>query len=88
MYTYVLDLRFLLATYCQSIQCFSNDISSLYDFCMTFVYFYTIYKRIISEQHKWDTFADILTKGHPSSRCTISNELTENFRILQLFQWY
>ena len=59
MYTYVLDLRFLPAAYCQSIPCFSNDISSLYDFCMTFVYFYTIYKRIISEQHKWDTFTTL-----------------------------
>ena len=26
---------------------------------MTFVYIYTIYKRIISEQHKWDTFATL-----------------------------
>ena len=26
---------------------------------MTFVYFYAIYKRIISEQHEWDTFATI-----------------------------
>ena len=28
------------------------------------------------------------TMEHPSSRCRFSNELTKNFRILQLFQWY
>ena len=31
---------------------------------------------------------DILTKGHPSSRCRFLIELTENFRILQLIQGY
>ena len=51
---------------------FSNDILSLYDFCMTFVYFYTIYKRIILGQHEWDTFETLtildkiyLPRGHP-----------------------
>ena len=29
-----------------------------------------------------------LTRGHPSSRCRFSFELTEIFRITQLFQWY
>ena len=29
-----------------------------------------------------------LTRGHPSSRCRFSFELTEIFRIMQLFQWY
>ena len=42
-----------------SILCFSNDILSLYDFCMTFVYFYAICKRIILEQHECDTFATL-----------------------------
>ena len=32
MYTYVLDLRFLLAAYCESIPYFSNDIPFLHDF--------------------------------------------------------
>ena len=30
---------------------------------MTFVYFYTIYKRIISEQHEWDTFTTLTILG-------------------------
>ena len=29
-----------------------------------------------------------LTKGHPSSRCRFSFELTKILRITQLFQWY
>ena len=29
-----------------------------------------------------------LTRGHPSSRCRFSFELTKIFRITQLFQWY
>ena len=29
-----------------------------------------------------------LTRGHPSSRYKFSFELTEIFRIMQLFQWY
>ena len=29
-----------------------------------------------------------LTRGHSSSRCRSSIELTEIFRITQLFQWY
>ena len=29
-----------------------------------------------------------LTRGHPSSRCRFSFELTEILRITQLFQWY
>ena len=30
----------------------------------------------------------ILTRGHPSSRCRFSFELTKILRITQLFQWY
>ena len=29
-----------------------------------------------------------LTRGHPSSRCRFSFELTEILGIMQLFQWY
>ena len=29
-----------------------------------------------------------LTRGHPSSRCRFSFELTKILRIMQLFQWY
>ena len=29
-----------------------------------------------------------LTRGHPSSRCRFSFELTKILRITQLFQWY
>ena len=29
-----------------------------------------------------------LTRGNSSSRCRSSTELTEIFRIMQLFQWY
>ena len=31
---------------------------------------------------------DKLTRGHPSSRCRLSFELTKILRITQLFQWY
>ena len=31
---------------------------------------------------------DKLTRGHPSSRCRFSFELTKILRIMQLFQWY
>ena len=31
---------------------------------------------------------DKLTRGHPSSRCRFSFELTKILRITQLFQWY
>ena len=30
---------------------------------LRFVYFYTIYKRIISEQHEWDTFTTLTILG-------------------------
>ena len=29
-----------------------------------------------------------LARGHPSSRCRFSFELTKILRIMQLFQWY
>ena len=31
---------------------------------------------------------DKFTRGHPSSRCRFSFELTKILRIMQLFQWY
>ena len=31
---------------------------------------------------------DKLTRGHPSSRCRFSFELTKILRITQLFQWH
>ena len=44
--TYIyLCIRFkiLLAAFCTSIPCFYNDILSLYEFCMTFVYYFISY---------------------------------------------
>ena len=35
--------KILLAAFCKSIPHFSNDILSLYDFCMTFVYYFMPY---------------------------------------------
>ena len=43
MYTYVLELRFVPAAYHKGIPYFSNNSSFLYDFCITFVYSYTIH---------------------------------------------
>ena len=63
MYTYVLELRFVLAAYCKSILCFSNNISFymiLYDIYILLCH---IYKRIILEQHEWDTFITLTVLG-------------------------
>ena len=65
MYTYVLDLRFLLAAYC--------NIGTA---------------RVGHLHNPYNIRLDVLTKGPSSSRCRFSNELTENFRIPQPFQWY
>ena len=63
MYTYVLELRFVPAAYCKSIPCFSNNIlfyMILYDICILLCH---IYKRIILEQHEWDTFITLTVLG-------------------------
>ena len=64
MYTYVLELRFVLAAYCKSIPCFLKIIfyfyMILYDIC---ILLHHIYKRIILEQHEWDTFITLTILG-------------------------
>ena len=53
IYICILELRLIPAAHCRSIPC-------CIQFCM-FVYFYTIYmKRILSEQHDWDTFTTLI----------------------------
>ena len=57
---------------------FYDDILSLYNSCMTFVYYF-----MPSVGHLHNPYCislDILTRGHPSSRYRFSNGLTENFQ--------
>ena len=70
MYTYVLELRFILAAYWKSIPCLSNNISFLYDFVWQlytltpYIYIYIyLYKRLIPEQYEWDTFITLTVLG-------------------------
>ena len=63
MYTYVLELRFVPAVYHKSIPCFSiilHFYMILYDTCILLCH---IYKRIITEQHEWDTFITLTVLG-------------------------
>ena len=66
MYTYVLELKFVSAAYCKIIPCFSNNLiifhfyMILYDICILLCH---IYKRIIPEQHEWDTFITLTVLG-------------------------
>ena len=64
MYTYVLELRFVLAASCKSIPHVFLIIFHLYmilnDIC---ILLHHIYKRIIPEQHKWNTFITLTILG-------------------------
>ena len=72
MYKCVLELRLVPAAYCKAYRVFLiifHFYMILYDICILLRYMYI--KRIIQEQHEWDTFTRIikLSRGHPSSRC-------------------
>ena len=63
MYTCVLELRLTLAAYYKSILYFYNNIVFLYDFVQYLYTFMPYIKRIISEQHEWDTFITLTVLG-------------------------
>ena len=63
MYTCVLELGLTPAAYCKSIPRFYNNIVFLYNF-VRYLYTFTPYiKRIILEQHEWDTFMTLTVLG-------------------------
>ena len=79
MYTHVLELRLYFYII-------------LYDTCILLCHIYeknNIGTAQVGHLYKPYCIRIIrLTRGHPSSRCRFSFELTEIFRIMQLFQWY
>ena len=62
MHIYVLELRFYRQLIAKAYRVFLIIFHFFY-FCMPFVYFYTIYKRIISGLHEWDTFTTLTILG-------------------------
>ena len=91
MYTGVLELTLAPATYCKSILCFYNNIlyfyTILYDICIVLRHIYkknSIGTAQVGHLHNPYCIRIIkLTRGHPSSRCRFSFELTEILRITQ-----
>ena len=63
MYTHVLELKLTPAAYCKGILCFYNNIVFLYNFVRYLYTFMPSIRRIIPEQHKWDTFITLTVLG-------------------------
>ena len=86
MYTYVLELRFVLAAYCKSIPCFLITFHFsmiLYDICILLCH---IYKKIIIPEQNYTIVSmvlnlclDILTRSNTLKLFVFLNVLTRNF---------
>ena len=98
-HTYITIMTFHItrltpAAYCKSILCFIIILyfyMILYDACILLCHIYeknNMGTARVGHLHNPYCIRIIrLTRGHPSSRCRFSFELTEIFRIMQLFQW-